>query len=142
MSRFTPDQAVEALRTPGRTLSEHDCYHIARCIGKLNRQLAAALQRPLLEELATTPRVWVPMPGETEFITWIYVSERLPDAELTVNIATPYLDEPTWLGFHDGDSWYAVDGRRLEDGDVVAWSPMLVGVAAPAAAKQRGGASA
>lgn len=66
--------------------------------------------------------------GGTEFITWTPVADRLPDADQTVNIATPSLNEPTGLGFFDGSSWYTAEGLRLDDGEVEAWAPMLVGL--------------
>lgn len=48
----------------------------------------------------------------TETLTWIPVSERLPDSDITVLLFRAAADEPVWLGFHDGSDnrWYYIDG--------------------------------
>lgn len=46
-------------------------------------------------------------------MTWIAVSERLPDADLAVLIHVPDDDEPIWIGYHGGDQWYAADAMPL-----------------------------
>lgn len=55
---------------------------------------------------------------------WIPVAERLPDADLTVLIATDpaHHSEPVWLGFHDGEAWREVNG---EPAFVTHWQEML-----------------
>lgn len=47
-----------------------------------------------------------------ESITWIPVTERIPDSDLTVLLCDPEGDEPVWLGYLDGeeDEWLYVDG--------------------------------
>jgi hypothetical protein len=62
----------------------------------------------------------------TEILTWIPVAERLPDADMTVCIAIDNADEPTWLGFLDGDEWREVDGSPV-GGTVTHWAEMLKG---------------
>lgn len=63
----------------------------------------------------------------TETVTWTLVADGRPDADLTVNIALPEdADEPTWLGYYDGEQWRDVEGMPV---DVIAWAPMLKGYA-------------
>ena len=46
-----------------------------------------------------------------ETITWIPVTDRLPDDDETVMIYAPTVNEPVWLGCLSGDTgrWYDVD---------------------------------
>lgn len=63
----------------------------------------------------------------SEIVVWTLVGEGLPDADLTVNIMlTEESDEPIWLGYFDGELWRDVEGMPV---DVVAWAPMLKGMA-------------
>jgi hypothetical protein len=60
-----------------------------------------------------------------ETITWISAREELPDADLTVNVATEGCDEPTWLGYYDGaGQWYDTDANPI---NVTHWAEMLKG---------------
>ncbi|WP_198086637.1 hypothetical protein [Variovorax sp. E3] len=63
----------------------------------------------------------------SEVVVWTPVEDGLPDADLTVNIMlTAESDEPIWLGYYDGEMWRDIEGMPV---DVVAWSPMLKGMA-------------
>jgi hypothetical protein len=59
-----------------------------------------------------------------EQITWVPVSDRLPDDEETVLLLTPALDEPCWPGYMECDTWFLVDGSRLDISDVTHWAHM------------------
>lgn len=54
---------------------------------------------------------------------WIPITESLPDANLTVLIATDpaYHDEPVWFGYLDADGWKEVSG---EPAFVTAWQDL------------------
>jgi hypothetical protein len=60
----------------------------------------------------------------TETITWNDACLKLPDSDSTVLISCPTADEPVWLGYHDGEDWFAVDGGPAL---VVAWAKMPKG---------------
>jgi hypothetical protein len=63
----------------------------------------------------------------TESITWTPVASGLPDPDTTVNIALDEThDEPSWLGFHDGETWREVDGTAITG--VLGWAPTLEGM--------------
>lgn len=62
----------------------------------------------------------------TETITWRSVAESLPDADLTVHVALKGDDEPTWLGFFDGDAWHSIDGMPFA-AQVTHYAEMLKG---------------
>lgn len=63
----------------------------------------------------------------SEIVVWTLVGEGLPDADLTVNIMlSEDSDEPIWLGYLDDDQWRDIEGMPV---DVVAWAPMLKGMA-------------
>jgi hypothetical protein len=69
---------------------------------------------------------------DIESIHWISVEEQLPDAEITVLLYAPEADEPVWLGYYDGDSWYADTGAEYGNEDetaasVTAWAEMPMG---------------
>lgn len=53
------------------------------------------------------------MSVQTSAIRWVRVPAELPDAEMTVLIATPDEDEPVWLGYFDGRDWRTVEGRLV-----------------------------
>lgn len=57
--------------------------------------------------------------------TWIPVTERLPDDDITVIVALGCSDEPVWLGYHDADGWSTVDA--VPHFDVTHWMPMPEG---------------
>lgn len=63
----------------------------------------------------------------TETITWHPVADGLPDAELTVNVATESCEEPVWLGCFDGAVWRDTEGMEIK---VTHWAEMLRGPAA------------
>ena len=65
-------------------------------------------------------------------IDWIYVEDGMPDSETTVLVFAPGADNPVWFGYHDGESWYAVDGMEYGNdeeivAEVVAWAEMPEG---------------
>ncbi|WP_045223686.1 hypothetical protein [Methyloterricola oryzae] len=43
-------------------------------------------------------------------IHWKKAVAEQPDSDTTVLVHHPDADEPTWLGYHDGEDWYYVDG--------------------------------
>ena len=55
-------------------------------------------------------------------------AETLPDSELTVIIHMPNATEPIWLGYHDGEQWFTVEGTAVKDldgdGPVAHWMEM------------------
>lgn len=56
-----------------------------------------------------------------EAARWIPVTERLPDDEMTVMIATTDCDEPVWLGWHADGGWCSVDAVPVR---VTHWKPI------------------
>ena len=54
-------------------------------------------------------------------MTWT-PSTTPPDADTTVLIHCPDADEPVWLGWFDGENWYAVDSSGPLK--VTHWAPM------------------
>ena len=70
---------------------------------------------------------------DIESIQWIAVTEKLPDSDTTVLVCAPGADEPVWLGYRDGDSWFADTGAEYGNEDeiaaeVVAWATMPMGI--------------
>lgn len=61
-----------------------------------------------------------------ETLTWVPVSERLPDSDITVLLFNPAADEPVWLGYHDASDnfWYYVDAVEAAP---THWAEMLGG---------------
>ena len=48
---------------------------------------------------------------DIESIEWVSVKDALPDSDTTVLVYAPAaLDEPVWLGYHDGETWVSVTG--------------------------------
>ena len=47
------------------------------------------------------------------YLQWIGVDEALPDDDITVMVSVRGGNEPVWIGFHDGDTWYSVDGMII-----------------------------
>lgn len=67
-----------------------------------------------------------PIPAQRETIVWCATGD-VPDAQETVLVTLDGDDEPTWMGFHDGDVWRdACTGAEFA-GDVTSWSPMPAG---------------
>ena len=66
-----------------------------------------------------------------ETIQWHSVGDELPDAETTVLVQAPTLEEPVWLGWYDGCFWFAVDATDYEDGEVIAWAHIPTGMPTP-----------
>ena len=64
-----------------------------------------------------------------EVIQWHDVSETMPDSDITVLICTPDADEPVWLGWHDGTTWFAVDAT--EQPGVKRWAQIPAAQEAP-----------
>lgn len=60
-----------------------------------------------------------------ETITWHAVADQLPDADETVLCAIAGADEPTWLGYYDGQEWIGVDALPLLE--VTHWATMPEG---------------
>jgi hypothetical protein len=56
----------------------------------------------------------------TETIEWFAVTDKLPDADITVLVNAPGADEPVWLGWYDGVFWFAVTGDGYGDEDEIA----------------------
>jgi hypothetical protein len=67
----------------------------------------------------------------TETITWTPVTEGLPDADTTVLLSLDgEHDEPTWIGFHDGNRWLDISGMPIQG--VIGWADMPAGLRTPA----------
>jgi hypothetical protein len=69
---------------------------------------------------------------DQETITWYSVAETLPDADTTVLVYAPGSDEPVWLGYYDGDSWFEIGGAEYGNAEeladqVTAWATMPSG---------------
>jgi hypothetical protein len=69
---------------------------------------------------------------DIESVQWFAATDRLPDSDTTVLVCAPGADEPVWLGYHDGEAWYAVDGAEYGNeeelvAEVLAWAVMPVG---------------
>ena len=61
--------------------------------------------------------------GVIEQIEWKPASAP-PDADTTVIVKCPRLDEPVWFGWYDGEEWFLVDGAPLIAGDVAYWADL------------------
>jgi hypothetical protein len=46
--------------------------------------------------------------------TWVCVTDRLPDCDMTVMIYDPTADEPIWLAYFHGSTWRVVDGMPAQ----------------------------
>lgn len=64
----------------------------------------------------------------TEPIQWVDSQQQLPDDTATVLINHPSEDEPVWLGYHEADQWYWVDGQQIPHGWVTHWADLPFGV--------------
>lgn len=69
-----------------------------------------------------------PIEEKREVITWIPVSERLPDSDMTVQLFNAAADEPVWLGYlaASDNCWYYVDAEVAEP---THWAEMPAGIA-------------
>jgi hypothetical protein len=74
-------------------------------------------------------RLLVRMAGVSqETINWVESHRELPDADTTVLIFGPGLNDPVWLGYFSGDEWHAADGAQLSpDFTITHWAPMPAG---------------
>ena len=62
----------------------------------------------------------------TETITWIDAATDIPDDDTTVLVYIPREDdEPVWLGYHEDDMWFAIDGAELHG--VTHWAHVPAG---------------
>jgi hypothetical protein len=68
------------------------------------------------------------MINDQETISWISVSNALPDDDAMVMVCARTTDFPVWLGYYDEGSWFAVEGGVYKKGVVVAWSKLPNGV--------------
>lgn len=62
----------------------------------------------------------------TEAVTW-HDASTPPDDDTTVLLHHPRLNEPVWLGYHDGGKWWTLDHMRIQSHDVTHWAYMLEG---------------
>lgn len=49
-----------------------------------------------------------------------WITDRLPDSDMTVLIRLSGDEYPVWPGFHDGEGWRSADASTLE-GPVLGW---------------------
>lgn len=49
----------------------------------------------------------------TEILTWHPASQR-PDSDMTVLLFEPGADEPSFLGYHNGEAWCDSDSFRAK----------------------------
>lgn len=50
---------------------------------------------------------------EAESITWIPVSQQLPDSDVTMLLYCESATEPVWLGYYDGTGWHTAEGDKI-----------------------------
>ena len=62
-----------------------------------------------------------------ENITWADANETLPDDNTTILLFAPESDEPIWIGYHEDDSWYVVEGNAMPSGSVMYWANLPYG---------------
>jgi hypothetical protein len=58
-----------------------------------------------------------------------WITDSLPDADMTVLLRLSGEEYPVWPGYHDGEGWRSAGGEELE-GPVLGW--MELGDAAAA----------
>ena len=58
----------------------------------------------------------------TRLIHWKLAAIEMPDSDLTVLIYGPTIDPEVWLGYHDGETWLDIEGRKMEP--VIAWAEL------------------
>lgn len=59
---------------------------------------------------------------KTETLTWVLVTEELPDDDTTVLINSPHSSEPVWLGYCSDKIWFLIDGCETDKDAVKAWA--------------------
>ena len=69
---------------------------------------------------------------DEETLEWHSVTDSLPDADTTVLVFAPAADDPIWLGYFDGTSWFADTGMEYSSYDeqgseVKAWASLPLG---------------
>jgi hypothetical protein len=58
-----------------------------------------------------------------EAIQWITVRKQLPDDDQTVLIANSGESDRVWLGHHEDDGWYFIDGFKIPmNRDITHWA--------------------
>jgi hypothetical protein len=72
---------------------------------------------------------------DQETLTW-YSADAPPDADTTVLVFAPGCDEPVWLGYFDGDSWFEIGGAEYGNAEeladhVTAWAPLPAAASIP-----------
>jgi hypothetical protein len=68
---------------------------------------------------------------DQETVVW-YSADVPPDADTTVLVYAPGSDEPVWLGYYDGFSWFEIGGAEYGNAEeladrVTAWAPLPAG---------------
>jgi uncharacterized protein DUF551 len=63
--------------------------------------------------------------NDLETIAWIAVADSLPDADTTVLVFAPGMDEQVWLGFYDGCYWFGVDAVEYGDEEAEPTRPRV-----------------
>ncbi len=77
--------------------------YLVDCVDEEREHIAAV--RTLLTAVKSTPK-------------WINVNDEMPDDESTVvifgsPIGTGSADYDVWLGYHDADGWFSVEGSQM-----------------------------
>lgn len=60
-----------------------------------------------------------------EEIVWQRVDVAMPDSDETVLISSGEINDHSWLGYHDGESWLLIDG--MPESGVTCWAPLPSG---------------
>jgi hypothetical protein len=50
-----------------------------------------------------------------------WITDALPDSEMTVLMRCAGDEFPVWPGFHDGEQWCSADGTTIEETMVLGW---------------------
>ena len=53
-------------------------------------------------------------PKDLSFVNWVGIDCGLPDSDTTVMVCIRGNDEPVWMGFHDGETWFSVDAITID----------------------------
>jgi hypothetical protein len=57
-------------------------------------------------------------------MTWIHVTERLPDDDQLVLVTVMDEDESVvWLGYREAGYWWC-EGKVIDEKEVIAWMPL------------------
>lgn len=62
-----------------------------------------------------------------EMIAWRRAADQMPDADESVLVYAPNVDEPVWIGFFDGEQWVTDGLVPYNEGEVYAWAPLPAG---------------